>query len=295
MSSVIEVLLDDGLSTPPEMFGWFFYPIKGFETVQEVSLQDFYNLGKEMRALTLREKTPLGQLTRLVGKHLVLRTFLERTKDVPFPKTQGAITDLLAHLQAVMDEIANRPDINAFDHDAVEIAHEKTKRLIGDFETALDRDVCIGLSVFAVTPKGDKSTRILLENAEAKFPTELLAVMPAKTIEDVQEAGRCLAFERATACAFHICRATEALMLAYYEHLARAPWPPPPMRKDWANYNTQLKAKGAPDRITTRLEEIGRMDRNAYAHPDLTVPLDEAPIVYELCTGVMFFIAKEMK
>ena len=63
------------------------------------------------------------------------------------------------------------------------------------------------------------------ENAEAKFPKELLAVMPAKSIADIQEAGRCLAFERATACAFHICRATEALMLDYYEHLAGSPWP----------------------------------------------------------------------
>jgi len=38
-----------------------------------------------------------------------------------------------------------------------------------------------------------------------------------------------------------------------------------------------------------------RADRNAYAHPDITVPLDEGPIVYDLCTGVMFYMAKEIE
>jgi len=43
----------------------------------------------------------------------------------------------------------------------------------------------------------------------------------------LKEAGRCLAFDLPTACAFHICRATEALMLTYYEALTGNAWPFP--------------------------------------------------------------------
>jgi hypothetical protein len=134
---------------------------------------------------------------------------------------------------------------------------------------------------------------MLLESAEQKFPQNLLNVLPQRTTDDLKEAGRCLAFERPTACAFHICRATEALILAYYEALTGTPWPR--SQKDWGKYNDELIRLNAPSRITTRLDEIRKMDRNAYAHPDLTVPRDEAPIVFELCTGVMFLMAKEIE
>ena len=81
-------------------------------------------------------------------------------------------------------------------------------------------------------------------------------------------------------------------MLTYYEALTGTAWAFP--RRDWYNYNTQLASNGAPPAITNRLGEI-REDRNAYAHPDITVSLDEAPIVFELCSGVIFLMAKEIE
>jgi hypothetical protein len=146
--------------------------------------------------------------------------------------------------------------------------------------------------VFAVTPKDDRDLRVLISDAIQHWSSDVLVVLPEKTKDDLREAGRCLAFDRPTACAFHVCRAAEALMLAYYEKLAGHPWPYP--QRDWANYNNQLTALHAPTRITTRLDEIRKLDRNAYAHPDLTVPVDEAPIIYGLCRNVIFLMAKEM-
>jgi hypothetical protein len=81
-------------------------------------------------------------------------------------------------------------------------------------------------------------------------------------------------------------------MLTYYERLAKQPWRYP--KRDWGQYNEQLISLRAPASITTRVDEIRKMNRNPYAHPDLTVPLDEAPIIYNLCTGVIFYMAKEM-
>src|SRR5262245_18128571 len=149
------------------------------------------------------------------------------------------------------------------------------------------------LAVLAVTPKGDKDVRILLENAEQILPPELVAVLPANVLEDIREAGKCLAFERATACAFHSCRATEGLMRAYYKHLMKVDWPPAGIRPDWKVLVDQLKVNGAPPRQLEKLDDI-RADRNSYAHPDVTVPMDEAPLVYATCNTAMFYIAKEM-
>lgn len=274
--------------------------------MKQTDLAIFYQLGKSVMGMFSLEfmrssySVPVdlvGAVRVLNGPDLWLKDFLKQTEDMEMSDSRAAAVKLRRTISGLFgDLLAVLPEFDAGNRENAVVSEATIRQLKAElerFEEAFTRD-CKQLDVFTVTPKGDRSTRILLTKPEKKFLANLVKAMPQKTINDLQEAGKCLVFDLPTACAFHICRATEALMLAYYEHLAGSPWPPPPMRKDWANYNNQLKAKGAPDRVTTRLEEIGRMDRNAYAHPDLTVALDEAPIIYDLCTGVMFLMAKEM-
>jgi len=81
-------------------------------------------------------------------------------------------------------------------------------------------------------------------------------------------------------------------MFGYYELLARHPWPY--KKRDWKIYIEQLGKEKAPKQITNRLEEIRALDRNAYIHPDVNITLEEAPILFELCTGVVFLMGQEM-
>ncbi len=37
------------------------------------------------------------------------------------------------------------------------------------------------------------------------------------------------------------------------------------------------------------------MDRNAYIHPDKTVDLNETPILFELCSAVIFYMGQELE
>jgi hypothetical protein len=161
-----------------------------------------------------------------------------------------------------------------------------------EFEKCFERESKY-LNVFTVTPKGTRDTAILIESPEDDFTKEQLAVLPKKFLEDLKQAARCLVFEIPTACAFHICRGTEAMILAYYENLTGIPWPHPKTRH-WNAYIENLVKEGAPQKITARLTEIKDMDRNAYAHPDQVVTLDEAPVLYSLCAAVNFYMAEEM-
>ncbi len=264
--------------------------------MKETDLAIFYHLGKSfvgMNFLELASSSNLVEAVRLLsGPELWLKDFLTETEGMEMPDSRAAAITLRTTIHGLFLNLAAALQARNAKDAAVEsktIWRFQTE--LKGFEEAFTRD-CKQLDVFTVTAKGLYSTRALIERPEAKFPANLLAVMPQKTIQDLQEAGRCLAFERPTACAFHICRATEALMLAYYEKLARKPWAF--AKRDWNIYNDHLAKEGAPKAITNRLAEI-RTDRNAYAHPDITVPLDEGPIVYDLCTGVMFYMAKEME
>jgi len=268
--------------------------------VQEFNLEKFYMLGKSLSAITrLKTGEPfIDTFTSLNGLQRWARSFQIDTREIAVPNSRTCAQILANDIQRVEARIvqALQEDING----AGLTVEENTglRQSLESFEREFHHE-SRRLGIFGVTPKGDRDIRILLDDACRKFEPNVLAVMPDLVKDDVIEAGKCLAFERATACAFHVCRATEGLMRAYYKHLTGNDWPPPeippkkPMNKDWKVLVDQLRIKGAPKSIYTRLDEI-RDDRNAYAHPDATVPLDEAPIVYDLCTGVMFYMAKEM-
>jgi hypothetical protein len=160
-----------------------------------------------------------------------------------------------------------------------------------EFEKNFEREHR-NIDVFTVTPKGIYNTRLLMEHPERQFPEHVRLIVPSQTIYDLKQAGRCLAFDIPTACAFHICRGTEALMLAYYKHLSGHEWQI--SAKTWKRYIDELVKENALPKITNRLEEIRATDRNAYTHPDINVSPEEAQVLYTLCAGVNYYMAEEM-
>lgn len=160
-----------------------------------------------------------------------------------------------------------------------------------EFEKNFEREHR-NIDVFTVTPKGIYNTHLLMERPELQFPEKTRAILPTQTVYDLKQAGRCLAFDLPTACAFHVCRATEALMIAYYELLAGHAWAY--KKRDWKIYIEQLNVSKAPPKITQRLEEIRALDRNTYIHPDLNAGLEEAQVLFGLCIGVNYYMAEEM-
>ena len=289
-----DCLLENDARMLPEYWGQWFVPI-GEGDMKETDLAIFYHMGKSFMGMKLLEEfsnSNLVEAVRLLNSpQLWLMDFVRQTEGMEMPESRAAARALIADIGGLFGELrAKLPDARDAVVEAATI--RRFNAGLKTFEDAFVRE-SKQLDVFTVTPKGDRSTRILIESAEKKFPANLVKVMPEKTISDLQEAGRCLAFELPTACAFHICRATEALMIAYYEALTSHPWPSH-MRPIWQVYVDQLRVEGAPSTVTNRLGEL-REDRNSYAHPDVTVPLDEAPIVYDLCTGVMFYMAKEIE
>jgi hypothetical protein len=133
----------------------------------------------------------------------------------------------------------------------------------------------------------------LIEKPENKFPSSVRGVFSDLMLYDLGQAGRCLAFEVPTAVAFHVFRATEAMMLRYYEILAKQPWPH--NQHDWGRYIVELnRLPGINRDVTMRLEEIRKFERNPSIHPDAVVSVERAPVLFELCSGVIYTMAEEV-
>ncbi len=270
----------------PEHYGPWFTKIRGSE-LKQTNLFTFYRLGQgieNIRELQIGMTVPDLMLS-LAATHKWLVAFMVQTENVPMPESREAARNLITYLNSFLippfasERKLTQPEI-------VSIFGARDR-----FEKEFEREQQ-NISVFTVLPKGIYNTQALIENPEFKFSEQIRKALPDQTIEDIRQAGKCLAFEIPTACAFHICRATESLMLRYYEVLTKHAWSIP--QKDWGKYINELRRENAPEAITTRLDEIRKMDRNAYIHPQVNVSLEESPVLFDLCTGVIFQMGQEI-
>ena len=285
-----ESYLAGGARRLPEYWGGWFSPI-GDGHMKETNLNVFYHLGGSLTYL--QEHIAIGMPVKALYGELVLpqswlESFLRETKEF-FSTLRDTRTSADRLLIAIKDIMESIPE----DWERTMTTLELHTVFAGkdELEKNFEREHR-NLNVFTVTPKGIYDTRLLVEQPELKFAEKIRPILPPQMLYDLKQAGRCLAFDIPTACAFHVCRGTEALMLTYYERLAGHSWCF--AKKDWKIYIEQLRKEGAPKNITNRLDEIRELDRNTYIHPDVNVTLEEAPILFELCTGVAFLMGQEI-
>jgi hypothetical protein len=108
----------------------------------------------------------------------------------------------------------------------------------------------------------------LLSDFGALLAPGVFARLPEIARTDLQEAGMCIAFTRPTAAAFHLLRATEAVLRQYYCGVVRQgriarPWMWGPMMDDMRG------RRHAPDAtLTHNLDGLRQHFRNPTQHPE---------------------------
>jgi hypothetical protein len=279
-----------GVQRLAKYWGKWFAPM-GDGDVKETNLNIFYQLGRSLAVFDekLLTNIKISEISiQIFDANEWLRQFVNETEVyAAFPKdTRASAKSLQNKTFSLLNACTNNHERRVLQSEVSEIVIE-----LREFEASFDREHR-SLMVFTVTPKGIYDTSMLLTSPENKFPDKIRPFLAAEMLYDLQQAARCLAFDIPTACAFHICRGTEAVMLKYYELLKRQRWNF--VKKDWKIYVEQLHNESAPENITNRLDEIRRIDRNPYIHPEQNVTLEEAPVLFELCTGVLFMMGQEM-
>jgi hypothetical protein len=153
------------------------------------------------------------------------------------------------------------------------------------FETVLAEELNI-LDTYAVAQKGAYSTSELIANAEVIFPEGIRAKLPEQTIQDIREAGKCLAFETPTASAFHIVRAIESVILAYYKKVTGKN--PPTRMRNWGLYIKALRGSGKADtKIVDFLDHIKDNYRNPVSHPEAVLSVEEVLVLLGVASSAI--------
>jgi hypothetical protein len=131
-----------------------------------------------------------------------------------------------------------------------------------------------GKEAFVVTDKRYEVKKLLHAPAEL-LPPGLFEALDELTRYDIEEAGRCVAFERPTAAAFHLMRATEATLRRLYCAKVKRGRKKPLL---WGSMVDHLRQRSdsPPRPLLDGLDNIRHNFRNPTQHPDAIYDIQEA-------------------
>ena len=124
----------------------------------------------------------------------------------------------------------------------------------------------------------------LIENMAPLFGKDVFNKLPKLAQQDFAEAGKCLAFERPTAAAFHMLRGTESTLRQYYcfkLHRKRSELMWGPMVASMRKFPRRFPAA-----LLNHLDHIRSSFRNPTAHPEKIYDIDEAQDLLSICIDV---------
>lgn len=248
-----------------------------------------YTLGKELRPLADIDEsivsTKYGQVFLPFLNARVQVQALLASHDLSLKICAQAARQLLEAISGVVPEDISEAIQRNKDDELVWWHVKRVKDAAQKFETVLAEELNI-LDTYAVAQKGAYSTSELVSNAEVIFPESVRKKLPPRSISDIREAGKCLAFETPTAAAFHIVRAIESVIVVYYAKVLGDELPP--RIRNWGVYIKKLRESGKADaRIVEFLDHIRGNYRNPVSHPEETLTVDEVLVLLSVAVGAM--------
>lgn len=172
---------------------------------------------------------------------------------------------------------------------------KRLRQDIQEFETVLE-DELKKLPIFCCDDDaiGNFSVNKLLKGASNGYPENTRNHLTPSCRGEIDEAGKCLVYERSTSAGFHILRSVE---LTIRQYLAAIPGftMPPLNRQNWGEYLDLLKKNGAIKEVTDHLYNIKDNYRNPLMHPEDTLEMDEAVSLFSVSQAMNEMLVRDMK
>jgi hypothetical protein len=234
----------------------------------KIDLSYFYRLSlsfSPLRQIPENEPTANSWVTLYIAQIALQRIYSDDTIKSALRSSNVPANALFANL----NQLTSRESSTTFDK------YEKASllQLLDAFEVVLQSDLAVADSFF-VTDKAPFQTSTLIEFGETLFPPSVRVKCPS-AIVDLQSAGKCLAFELATASGFHAMRALEAVLRKYWE-VVTGNIPHPKHRNIGVYLNGLERVRCGDPKIIAALRQIKDLHRNEINHPDANLSLEEA-------------------
>ena len=248
--------------------------------MKDEKLYKYYSFGHDYRLLA--EGRPGVPNSRVIS---TIKLFLENIKEFDLKVTQEVVN----HQSAGLDNFLKK--LEGLDERAMITQGDTSEliKIISAVDPTLDSE--LNLQVAYILSEKRLGLKKLIEDVSQLFSMGIFDKLSIIAKKDFSEAGKCLAFERPTAAAFHILRATEDAVKNYYLKKIK--------KKDrikellWGPMIIQLRAKkNIPKALLDSLDNIRSNFRNPTLHPELIYTMDEAQDLFSVCIDAVTRITK---
>lgn len=250
--------------------------------MKKINLYEMYTFGKAIAPLSAIEpsKKVRNHLFELWDARQKLISMT--TDDSPvLSSARRAINRLIGVIDAALPrditDALNIPDEEEFGW----LHGPAVSNGVKELESVLGNDMP-DISSYVASQKGIYRTDDLIAHAEQQLSVEVRRVISPQACNDIREAGKCLAYELPTACAFHLWRSVETVMQQYYERLTGKTFDTNGVVRNWGAYIIALKKENAEPKITFFLDHIRAEYRNPQTHPDELVSIEEAQRLFNV-------------
>lgn len=259
--------------------------------MKRINNDNFLKFGKALAPLSSIEAgKKLGDVLFIVYDASSWLDWFLADKVVPLNVCKGAGWELSASLREITNLLNQENQDFSKPLEAAQVYTIKNN--LNRFETVLTAELQTADTYF-ISQTGIYSTPDLIERAERVFPESTRKHIPDHAVKDIRHAGKCLAFDLPTAAAFHMLRATEALIREYYTIVVGHP--PKMQSRNWGRYINHLRKKNADSKILSALDQIREMHRNPLMHPEDFLSMDEAATLFGVAQGVIVSMAADIE
>lgn len=176
--------------------------------------------------------------------------------------------------------------------------HSEITKKMKEIDHALDAEIY--LKTAYVLEEKRISNTILLGEIHKLFPKGHYLLLSDIAKFDLTECGYCLAFNRYTASAFHVLRATEETLKVYFEKLTKLT---ATEKDNWAYFVTTIQSeikKGSvlpipKEELLINLDNLRKYYRNKTQHPQLIYSSDEVQDLIPFCIKTISEIINDLK
>lgn len=270
--------------------------------MRPIDLPFFVELGSALEQA--RKVDPRGRLFDAFVHLYRLRTQLANLMTGQLAKLTACGHDL-AELMNMLADFENRHFrdqggnwISPPDEARSEIELNSIMAKVEQFRTVLIADLRIAAS-FTVTRSGIFDVSQLVNCARNVLPAAAFVAVSEDVLKEIDDAGRCLAFNLPTACGFHAMRAVERVIKRYLgdffsgEEIAKM--------SNWGQYlaalEQRLQSENEPKptkESIALLRQIKEIYRNPVIHPERTLSPEEAATLFHSTVAAINRVTTEV-
>ncbi|MCA8328832.1 hypothetical protein [Burkholderia cepacia] len=243
--------------------------------MQSVPVHQFWTFGTTVRYL---QDAREGFLIKGSGNVLFnIDAMFRRLRELDLRVTINAATAV----EKIRKELEGEPDGSKLTKDQ----SDRLRKLVFELRQTMEAELKL-INAYTISPKRldiDKLTN----DVESLFAPGVFSSLTDVAKYDLSEAGRCIAFERPTAAAFHLMRATEEVLRGYYCFYVRRDRMKNMLWHPVVQALQQHRRAKVNDALHRQLDNIRVSFRNPTQHPDKVYDIQEAQDLFGLCVDVI--------